>query len=91
MLPPDHELLSLRETQRQVWGYGSLFVCALLCSFLAFARSLIDASFDPPLWHFPWQAYLAIGFWIAFAAKMLWHRARVVIIAPKARLASKAS
>jgi anti-sigma factor RsiW len=85
-LPPDHELLSIRQTQRRVWGYGSLVGCAMLFSFLAFARLAIDASFGVSTQGVLWQAALAVVFWIAFAAKMLWNRAHVVILAPKTTL-----
>jgi hypothetical protein len=84
-LPPDHELVSLRETQRHVSGYGSLFVCALLISFLALGRAVIADLLGLALpGEFLWMAGLALVFWIAFVAKLWWNRARLLIVAPKA-------
>jgi anti-sigma factor RsiW len=91
MLPPDHELLSLRETQRHVSGYGSLFVCAMLISFLVFSRAVIAAVYGVLVpGQVLWMAGLAIAFWIAFVTKLWWNRARLLIIAPKTKPAAKA-
>jgi hypothetical protein len=88
-LPVDHELLSLRQTQRSVWGYGSLFACAMLCEFLVFSRAVIAANAGRLPGETLWMAGLAVAFWIAFLAKLWWNGARPLIIAPKARLAAK--
>ncbi|MEO5824121.1 MAG: hypothetical protein ABIT71_26740 [Vicinamibacteraceae bacterium] len=89
-LPPGHQLLSLSETQRNLWGYGSLLSLALLFTFIAFGRVASQMMWiaSSRLNEFLVTAPLAVVCWTAFLVKLWRHRARVMIAEPIAPAAA---
>jgi hypothetical protein len=76
-LPPDHEAKTLNRTKKILQGYDWLLFFAMLFSGFAFGRIISDTSFDVSPRNFIITAAIALVFWIAYFARMVWMRRKV--------------
>lgn len=76
-LSPDHEAKTLSRTKKALQGYNWLLFMAMLWSCFAFGRIVSDTSWDVSPRNFIITAAIAVVFWIAFFARMLWMQKKV--------------
>jgi hypothetical protein len=77
-LPPDHETKALRRTKRLLLGWDWLIFFAVLFSCFAFGRIVADTSWDVSPINFIVMTSIAVVFWVAFFARLLWVRRQVL-------------
>ena len=78
-LTPGHELRTLAQIKRRLYGPRSLLLLAMVFSMQAFARIVSDTSFDVSPRNFIVTAVVAAFFWAAFLVKLFRGRREVLV------------
>lgn len=77
-LPADLEAKALRRTKRLLLGWDWTIYFAILFSCFAFGRIVADTSWDVSPANFIITASIAVTFWVAFFARLVWVRKQVL-------------
>jgi hypothetical protein len=78
-LPPDHEMTTLQQVKRRLWGYPVLLFLAFVFSGMAFGRIVSDTSWDVSPRSFIITAAVAGVFWVAFFVTLYRGRRSILV------------
>ena len=78
-LTPDHELRTLAQIKRRLFGPRWLLLLAMIFTMQAFGRIVSDTSFDVSPRKFIVTAVVAACFWVAFLVRLFYGRREVLV------------